>query len=163
MSPPCDCAIPRLVFGGTASGASTAWPAANAGLFFPVEIIERCVAYGAFTASGITAGGNFDLGIFDTTGNKLASTGATARVASSWQSVAMADYTWEPGDYYIGMACDTTGTIIATAPAAGLCEAMGVAKDDTAYSSGLSATVTYVRTTYAYVPVFGFETQSVPI
>jgi len=148
----------------SASGASNAWPAANLGLFIPFQTNERAIVYEGFIATGTLTGGNFDIGIFDLAGTRLANAGATARAgASVWQNVAMTDYTLEPGEYYMGMAADATSNYIAWIPAAGLCEALGVCEDTTSYSAGLSATVTYVRTTRAVIPMFGFNLKSVSI
>ena len=140
---------------------SNAWPAANLGLFLPVFIYERVTVYEAYTATGTLTGGNLDIGIFSTGGTKLASTGSTARAAaSSWQTVGMTDYVWEPGEYYIGMVADDTSNYLAHAPTAGKAQAVGMVEDASAWTAGFDSSVTYVTSTRAFVPHFGFVCRS---
>ncbi len=61
--------------------------------------------------SGLTAGGNCDVGIYDDQGNRLVSSGATARTASAETICNITDTFLAPGIYYIAMSHDGTSNI----------------------------------------------------
>jgi hypothetical protein len=147
------------VGGGVA--ASQAWPVANQAYGWPFQLNERQVVYEAFYAAGATAGGNFDIGIFDTAGNLIVNTGLTARVVSAHTNVALTDTTLEPGRYYACMTADATSNYAGWIPAAGLCEACGLISF--ADAPAFAATATFARTTAAFIPYFGFSCNSVSV
>src|SRR5262245_4998245 len=66
--------------------ASQAWPLANLAMFVPIYFNEFCTIYEVGVGTGATAGGNFDIGLYDMAGNKIQTTGTTARTASAWNS-----------------------------------------------------------------------------
>lgn len=151
----------QLMGWDTAAPVGNAWPLTNLGLFIPFQTNQRAIAYSVFWATGTGAGGNADVGIYDTAGNRLASTGTTARgAASSWISTDWTDYTIEPGRYYLGMSTDGVLNYISWAGVtSGLLEASGVCEATSAFV--LPNPVTLVRTTRAFIPMVGLNLKSV--
>lgn len=136
--------------------AGVAWPLANLALFIPVEVTEAIVLTGIYWATGGTAGGNLDIGLYNEDGTKVVSHGTVARgtVNSLNSSFALTDTTVGPGRYFMAMSADSTNIYNAAVPAAGLLEALGVCEMQTAFV--LPSPATLVRTTRAYAPIFGF-------
>ncbi len=145
--------------GGTLNGynvvpATTdfAWTANNAiGIPFSVSVPGFTLrAAGVFCGTG--AGNNLDVGITDLNGVVLASTGATARTASTAVNANMlANYVLPLGTYYMTLAGDSTSTFGGAAPAAGLMEAAGVVIAASAYPLA-GKTLTWAVTTLAFCP-----------
>ena len=148
-----------IVGGGIA--ASVAWPVANQAYGWPFQLLERTIFYEAFYAAGATAGGNFDIGVFDTAGNLIVNTGLTARVVSAHTNVALTDTTLEAGRYYAVMTADGTNNYAGWTPVAGLCEVSGLISF--ADAPAFAATATFARTTAAFIPYFGFSVYSVSV
>lgn len=91
------------------SPANIAWPAANRAIFVPMRLPVPATVYKMATGSGTLTAGNFDLGIYDTNGNLIISTGATAKTtASSERIVDVTDTRLMPGMYYLAMSADGT-------------------------------------------------------
>jgi hypothetical protein len=142
--------------------ASTAWPLANLAIYVPIYINEPCTIYQVGTGAGLTAGGNFDIGLYQMDGTKVQSTGTQARTASAWNAVDWTDLDVSPGWYYAAMAANGVDNYCGVAPAAGLCEAFGIAEQTTAFVLPSPATIT-TRTTRAFVPNIVFVLRSVAI
>lgn len=142
-----------LPIAGVSAGVSTAWPAANRAIFIPFRISRMYTITQAVVGCGSVAGGNFDVGVYDTAGNKLTSSGATARTANVEVVANFTDVTLGPGVYYMAMAADGTNNYTALSPAqAGLVKAMGIKEAGTSYT--LPSTVTYATVSSAFIPSF---------
>ena len=120
-----------------------AWPAANRALLIPFRLPVRATVYKMGCGTGTLTTGNFDLGIYDVNGNRLVSTGATAKTtASSERIVDVTDTQLMPGMYYLAMSTDGTqnyfGTAVGSAP---ICQLLGLREVDAGYV--LPATVTF--------------------
>ncbi len=116
-------------------------------------------AAGVFCGTG--AGNNFDIGITNMAGLVLASTGATARTASTAVNANMlANYVLPLGDYYIALTGDSTSTFGGAAPAAGLMEAAGVVISTGGYPLA-GKTLTWAVTTLAFCPEMWLTTRTV--
>lgn len=141
--------------------ASAAWPAANVAILVPFSVSTPVTVVEGFAYNGGTGGGNFDIGIYDTSFVRLTSSGATARSASAVvNTTGMTNYTCVPGRYYyMAMSCDGTSNFIAATMAAGICESMGVLEDTGAYV--LPDPLTPLLTTRAFIPQFGLRISSV--
>jgi len=98
------------------SSFSTAWPSANLAIFVPIRIPFPVVVYKLVIGAGATAAGNFDVGIYDASGNRLVSSGATAKGASTEQVLDIADTTIGPGLFYLAMSADGTNNYVMTTP-----------------------------------------------
>jgi len=157
ISPMCewsDLCGPLQGWSGGSAG-SQAWPAANIAIGYGFVIPEPVIVYDAWYAAGATAGGNFDIGIFDTAGNLIVNTGSTARVVSAHTNVALTDTTLAVGHYYACMTADGTNNYAGWAlAAAGLNEAHGMIEFTDA--PPFASTATFAATTRTLIPYFGF-------
>lgn len=157
IAPVSDCSVGVLLLalmgGTTVLPAAAAWPATNRALFVPFRLSKQFLVTQAVVGCGGTGGGNFDVGVYDQNGNRIVSSGATGRSASSEVVADLADTLIGPGTYYMGLAVDGTNNMIAWAPAAvGLCKALGMKEMASAYT--LPDPVTFATVSSAYVPTF---------
>ena len=130
------------------AGASTAWPAANRALFVPIRVPMPITVYKLAIGAGTTATGNFDVGIYDASGNRLVSSGATAKGASVEHILNITDTVIGPGLYHLAMAADGTNnyvTFTPNTPAAQRLRLLGCLEAATSYP--LPATVTFAAYT----------------
>lgn len=159
--------IAALDSAGAAAGyavpASAAYLLANLALYVPFSVSEPVTAYEGWVTAGATAGGNFDIGIYDAAGSRLTSSGSTARTASAVNNTTtMTNYDLKPGvRYYMAFAADATSNYFSVVPAAGLCESMGILESTTSFA--LPASPTLSRTTRAYIPHFGLNLYTVTL
>lgn len=143
---------------GTASGA---WPANNRALYAPLQmpspfLVARFMFYNSTSLSGTV-----DMGLYDSVGNRLLSTGATARSgASAVQYVGVADQLFPAGHYYVAMlATSTTGNFIfVNISSAAIMQAAGMLQEDVGAAT-LPTTMTPSPYTVVGTFCFGF-TQS---
>jgi hypothetical protein len=99
----------------SSSPASTAWPSANLAIIVPIRIPRKVTVYKMSAGCGATAGGNFDVGIYDHFFRRIVSTGSTARATSSEVIVDVTDTEIGPGQYYLAMSVDGTSNIVCIA------------------------------------------------
>lgn len=137
--------------------ASTAWPAANLAIFVPVRLPVSAIVYRLVVGAGSTAAGNFDVGIYDSAGNRLVSSGATAKGASVEQIIDVSDTMLGPGIYYLAMSADGTNNYSMITPSGTSpiplqkTRLSGVMNVGSAYT--LPASVTYAAATNVAFPV----------
>ena len=134
-------------------GAGAVWPAANLAIYVPVCIPVPVVVrkLGIVVA---TAAGNFDLGIYTSSGTRLISTTSTVMAgASTEQFVDITDTTLGIGLYYLAACCDDgAATVNRVAPAAPIPLSLGVLTEALG-SVTLPATATFAANqTLAYIP-----------
>ncbi len=98
------------------AAASAAWPSANLAIFVPFQLAVPVTVYKMATGSGATAAGNFDIGIYDAAGNRLVSSGTTAKGASTEHIIDVTDTVIGPGTYYLAMSADGTNNYIMVTP-----------------------------------------------
>lgn len=152
------------IFGsGNTAPASVAYPLANQAFYVPFSVSKTVTAYEGWVVSGATAGGNFDIGIYDAAGARLSSAGATARTASVVNNTTtMTDTVLVPRvRYYMAFAADSLNTYFCIVPAAQLIEAAGVLSSTSSYV--LPSGPTLSRTTTAYLPYFGLNLYTVAL
>ena len=142
--------------------SSQAWPLANLALYIPIYINEPCTIYEVGIGAGATAGGNFDIGLYQMDGTKLQSTGTQARTNSVWNAVNWTDLDVQPGWYYAAMSADGTNNYCANAPAAGIAESLGIVEQTSAFTLPSPATIS-TRTTRAFFPNITFALRSVAL
>jgi hypothetical protein len=134
-----------------AAAASSAWPAANRALFVPFRVPVPVTVYKMAVGAGATAAGNFDVGIYDSIGNRLVSIGATAKGASVEHILNITDTLLLPGLYYMGMAADGTNNYIGISLGQlAFAKLLGMRQMASAYT--LPSTATYATMTTGYVP-----------
>lgn len=145
----------------TPTTADRAWPAANVAILVPFQIIRSgyTVRQGwAFCGTG--TGGNFDVGVYDESFQLLASSGSTARAASTLVNTSgMSAIELPPGDYYAALSADGTENFNGSVPVAGLLAAAGVLEATSAFP--LPASLSPAITTRALLPQFGLAFRSV--
>lgn len=95
---------------------STAWPATNLAIFVPILLPTPVKVYKMIVGAGATAAGNFDVGIYDASGNQLVHSGATAKGASTEHVLDVTDTVVGPGIVYLAMAADGTNNYMMFTP-----------------------------------------------
>jgi hypothetical protein len=141
-------------WGSFTPSTTTAWATQYRAIYVPVRVPQRVTVVELGVSNGTTATGNIDIGLYDSAGTRLVSTGSTAKSASAViQAIDVTDTTIGPGLYYLGLNNDTTtdtvGCEIASAP---LPAAMGVLAE-TLGAVTLPATASWgVSQTLGFVP-----------
>lgn len=130
-----------------------AWPGANRGLYIPIglPVNQRLKSMSCYCA--VTNSANFDLGLYDAAGNRLASLGSTA--------LSVGVNTWTPPNptlllagtsYFVAMAAaSTSSTFARITPNTSPLRAGGFAQQASALA--LPATATFAQMASAYVPL----------
>lgn len=98
-----------------ATGA--AWPGNNLALYVPMAIPFRFTVARFLIANSSNATGNVDVGLYNSAGLRLLSTGSTSRGAltSQVQYIGVTDQSFPPGHYYLALVgSSTTGTYLRT-------------------------------------------------
>jgi hypothetical protein len=120
----------------------------------PFRIAEALTVYQMACGTGTATTGNFDLGIYDLSGNLLVSTGSTAKTTSfSERVVDVTDTALLPGAYYLAMAVDTASAAYVgyTLANAALGKLVGIREVASAFP--LPSTVTLATSTGTVVPL----------
>lgn len=140
---------------------SSAWPAANRALFFPIRVASPFLITKVAWLNGATVNGNVDVGVYDILGNQIVSLGSTAQATiNAVQSGDIADTLLERSLYYIALASDSaTATFFASAPIALLLRSFGVQEMAAAFP--LPATATFANPSSAYIPSFSLHNSTV--
>jgi hypothetical protein len=159
-------AIARTGAGAAASGASPWSDAANCLLACPFVLETKTTFYKGFWVNGTAAGGNTEVGIWDSAYNKITTTGSVAGSGNSVPQVAAlaATTTVPPGNYYMGIAhsATTTGQLYRWAAAlSAYWQALGCWKQASITLGSLAATATPGDMTNVAFPIFGLITRSV--
>lgn len=143
-----------------ASTSLTAWPAANRAFYIPVLIYAPWLLASMFFENGGTVSGNVDVGIFDSQGDRLISSGSTPQAGiNSEQSIGVA-LTLLPGVYYYAMAMDNATGIVRTFAPGGtpLGAVTGVLLQASAFPLPASATFATASTTT--IPILGLTSRA---
>lgn len=143
------------------SFGSATWPSANRAIFIPFVVSAPWLVARLLVVNGSAASGNIDVGIYDTSGNRLVSAGSTAQAGTTAaQFFDITDSTLAPGVYYFALALDnTTGAVLSVAPVVARVSALGVLSQSTAFP--LPATATFAAAQDAYVPMIGASGRTV--
>jgi hypothetical protein len=133
------------------------WPSVNMAIYVPYLVQARGTVRKLWYYSTSTGGGNIDIGLYDATGTRLASSGSTAKSLTSAPVVLdVTDVVIGPGIYYVALVASsaTSNNFWAWLPSAPMAAAIGVYTEASALP--LPATATFALTqTLAYVPVMG--------
>lgn len=151
----------RQISSPPANPASGAWPANNRALYIPVRFDQTMVYARFFTNNGSNAAGNEDIGVYDSTGTRLVSTGATARSGTSQlQFIDVTDGVFPPGAYYLALVLSsTTGTMIRSSLGTTQCRELGILQEDLGGTT-LPSTMTPAAAGQGYIPMFGFTSSA---
>lgn len=136
-----------------ADPTSVAWPLTNKAIFVPIRVAFPVTVYKLVIGAGATVAGNFDIGIYDASGNRLVSSGSTAKGASVAHVLDVTDTVIGPGVYYLAMSANGTNNYIAWAPSVQIAKLMGLFEMATAFP--LPATATFATATHAFLPTIG--------
>lgn len=109
-------------------GDSQAWGTQYKVLYIPIRVPARVTVKEMGYYPNTTATGNIDVGLYDSAGTKLTSTGSTAKSATGAViALDVTDYTFGPGTFYLALCNDTTtDTFYGSFQAAPLLGANGV-------------------------------------
>lgn len=113
--------VPFALLGQTPYIATSTYPTANLAIYTPVVFTDLGVVKKLWVASSTIGTGNFDVGLYNSAGTRLVSTGSTAKgTTTTEQIVDVTDTTVLPGLYYIGFNCsnntDSFNVTTTTAP-----------------------------------------------
>ena len=149
ISPYSQCSVGTSVL---PAPAAAAWPSANRAYFVPFRLPIAVTVYKMACGTGTGTTGNFDLGIYDSFGNRLVSTGSTAKTtASSERIVDVTDTFLLPGFYYLAMVTDgVTNYVQVVFNNLGKTKLAGIREMATAFA--LPATATLASATFNCVP-----------
>lgn len=133
---------------------STGWPANNAARYQPVYFPADCTLYSLSFLGGNTTG-NYDLGLYDSDYNRLASKGSTA-MAASVQTLTLPEIRVRAGRvYYAALAFSAAASFLRFGPTQIAFTGMIQAQEASALP--LPSTMTPVAgTTTAVMPAFAF-------
>lgn len=135
------------------NSVAIAWPSANLAIYVPFRVADTTTFVKIFWLNGATIAGNVDVGIYDSEGNRLVSSGSIAHAgASVLQTIDITDTTLQPGLYYMAMSSDsTTATIQAVNALAIQLRLAGVYSQASAFP--LPATATFTGTASNPAPI----------
>lgn len=149
-----------VVFDGAPAFGTAAWPLANRAIYMPVALPSHFTLARFFWVNGTSAAGNVDIGLYDSAGNRLLSTGTTARAGTSTvQYAGVTDQTFPAGKYYLALVSSSTaaGGYVSTAVDDAVnAKACGVLQEDLG-GTVLPATMTPATYTSTDLFVFGFS------
>jgi hypothetical protein len=134
----------------------TAWPTVNLAIYVPVIVRSLVTVKKLWFANTTTSTGNFDIGLYDSTGTALLRKGSTAKTASDTEYVwDCTDTVLSPALYFLALASDSnTDTFLGPAYPAPLNAAFGVYTEASAFA--LPATATFAAPqTLAFQPLIG--------
>lgn len=140
---------------------SAVWPTANRAIYVPFTLDVGVLVTQMFTHNGAAAADNIDIGIFNSAGTKLVSSGSTAQSGTNTlQIFDVTDTPIGPGYFFMGLAMDgTTGTIFRAAPGSHVLASYGIKTETSAFA--LPATATFSNAAVAYLPYFGWSTVAI--
>lgn len=139
----------------TGAPGSATWPSANRAIACPIYIDTIGTVVKLFIANGATASGNFDIGLYDESFNRLVSTGAIAQSGTATiQVFDITDTAIRPGRYYLAASSSAaTGTTVRVSQGIGYERAVGMVQMASAHP--LPSTLTPATVTSSYAPLMG--------
>jgi len=143
-----------LATGNGSMPTSTAWPAANLAIFFPLYVIEPVTIYRVSWENGATANGNIDVGLYEVGLNRLVNTGTVAQAGTSTiQTADLADTTLKAGTYWGAIQGSATTITMAVNTGAAYRWRTASFAEQAVGSFGLPANATFA----AYTRAFGLN------
>jgi hypothetical protein len=145
-------------FDGTVASSTAVWPAANRALYMPIYLPVPFKVARFWVQNGSNTTGNIDVGLLDANGNKLISTGSTARSgATTTQYIGVTDASFGAGTYYLALVMDNTTGSVTRLAAGSLSELQigGMFQESSAFA--LPGTATFAQIASNYAPYFGFS------
>lgn len=152
------CVGTELAAAGVQGPGSAVWPVANRAYFVPFRNHRPRLTSAIWWWNGSVLTNNGDAGFYDVDGNRLFSTGSTARSGASARQAVSASLTLGKGLFYLALACvGTTGSFQRYSPPnIGVQRATGCLLADTAFV--LPSSVTFAAMDASlYIPVIGVD------
>jgi len=137
------------------------WYATNLAVLIPFRISDTFVCSAGWLVNSGTVSGHFDIGIYDHSLARIASTGSISQAGLDAVQAQSLTRTLAPGRYYMAIAFDNaTGTIAASSLNAQRFRSFGCRQA----ASHFPLPTTFVDATYAHstVPMFGLTTGHGP-
>lgn len=134
----------------------------NQAYYVPFHIFDRAyVAKQMFASTGTTGTGHFDLGIYDSQGNRLVSSGSTAHGATTGlQMVNITDTTLQPGQYWMAFVSDSaTDTFTRATPSFQAVRGLFIRTQASAFTLPDPATFA-IPTVITGLPMFGLTNRT---
>lgn len=148
--------------GAMASHSSKVWQSANRAYLFPFTTHRPELALQLWVSNGAAVSGNIDIGIYNSDGTRIVSTGSTAQAGiSTIQAVTVS--AWLPaGLLYLALVLDNTTGTTQTCTAAGTIDRFGIGHAEVASAFPLPATLTLAQAVnMTQTPFFGLSTNAV--
>lgn len=150
---------------GQTALANVSYGAANLMVLYPFWVPEPTTFTKAFFETSTTVAGAVDVGLYDSSGNLLVSSGSVTVVSpggSMNQTIDITDTTVARGTYYAGMTCNTSGgtmVFFGVTPAAAILQGIGCVQmaSATIPLSSSANPATFAAYAQAYLPFFGFQ------
>jgi hypothetical protein len=145
----------------SSSPSSIAWPSANLAVYYPIRLVQPFTTVSMFAIIGTALSGGVDMGIYDSKGSRLISSGiGTPTAINSIYSKSVA-ISLGPGHYFMAMSNGVvTSFQSVTSNASGL-RAVGSFQQASAFP--LPATAAFAARTgtgSTYIPIFGITSQT---
>jgi len=139
---------------------ATGAPVANLAYIFPFSVSDPYPVANGFVVNGTAVAGNVDVGIYDTAGNRLISSGATAQSGTSTIQLLPMSYTLAPGLYYCAFSASSGSANFLRWPASSVWfRIAGHFQQSTAHP--LPATATFAAAAQNDIPIFGLTRLAV--
>lgn len=147
---------------GAGGAASIAWPAANRMVTIPFVVEEQFTISEARIFNGATVSGNLDVGVYDSAGRRIVSSGGTAQLGvNTAQVVVMPGVRLAPGYYAMALVLDNAvGTVLMrNLVNLSVLSVMGIFATNTSYPLPVASLGNAAWT--EYIPLFGFTDLTV--
>lgn len=152
-----------LTMVGAAFTSASATPAANRAFYIPFYVESTVTAYKMAFIVGAQAG-NYDVGIYDCSFNRIVSLGSTAVPAAGLAVADIADTVLVPGTYFMAINLSTVTTLTVNANATAginvLAAVCGMAVQDVGAVT-LPDPATFAAPAAAWVPALSVATRTV--
>lgn len=149
------------LFSAEGNFTSGTWFVNNQAVYIPIALPARFTVARFYVANGAAVSGTMDIGLFDSEGNKLISTGSAAPTGTSVvQYVDVTDRSFPAGNYFLGLVISTTASRVAMSTLGAVPDGeMCGATLEVLGSAVLPTTMAPSARVHATYPCFGF-TQS---
>jgi len=143
------------------TNAGTTWPSANLAIYIPFVLQSPITVVKMFVLNDDAVSGNIDVGIYNTDGTRLVSSGSTTHAdTNAMQVFDVTDTTLAAGYYFFACALDnTTGKLSRWPVPSDRERAMGIHVQTSAFA--LPSTATFAAATGDDAPMIGLSVDTV--
>lgn len=145
---------PAVAVAGVSWALGTWSGAANRAYYVPHVFPVRCTLYALRFAAG-NGTGNYDIGVYNAAGTRLASSGSTAMTAAGVKTLSLADIAVTAGTLlYAAIALSSTSGSSSRVAFSPISATINVGQMEESSALPLPATMTPVISTNASLPIF---------